>query len=113
MVLLQLLVQRVKKDGFQDYLVKKQLVQVQLCRLMGGYRLPMLLVEVLMERQWDCEVVQLEHLPMDLHLVVDLEPGRLVVMELEAAVLDQILEALVRSAALALWEVQQWALVLL
>jgi hypothetical protein len=63
--------------------------------------------------QWDCEVVQLEHLPMDLHLVVDLEPGRLVVMELEAAVLDQILEALVRSAALALWEVQQWALVLL
>ena len=89
MVLHQLL-QLAKRDGSQEYLARKQLAQV-LCRHMGDYRLPMVLAEVHpMERQWDCEVVhQLEHLRMDLHLVVDLAAEQLVAMELQA-VLGQV-----------------------
>jgi hypothetical protein len=50
--------------------------------------------EVPMEHQWVCEVVQLEHLLMDLHLeavvlVEDLVVERLVAMVLEA-VMDQV-----------------------
>ena len=80
-----------KRAGFQDYLARKELVQV-LYHLTVDCRLPMVQAAARMELHWDYEEAQ--HLHMVLHLAVEvvLVVDLLVAMVLEevAAVMDQV-----------------------
>ena len=77
-----------KRVGFQDYLARKEPLQV-LYHLMGDHRLRMVPAEARMEHQWDYEEAQ--HLRMVLHLaVVVLVADLLVAMVLEVVLEDQV-----------------------